>query len=218
VINVPDPPPGSRIRVEREHAAVTLSWRARLWDATPRQRAVDVVTNLITCVLVVAWVVWLTRAVVGLFGPDVFTGGTLGSAIVGFVGGVFIWASWERYRSRAHFRATERLILGEDTLIHTPSARRMVPPYRPPEEGSDRARPGGPDTSPPSHTWPSAFVRRPDAGDIRLAGKGVSEIIAVASAEGELAVGRRLPHADREWLVSVLKSWKESPACQESPA
>ncbi|MHC5058951.1 MAG: hypothetical protein ACYTKD_30210 [Planctomycetota bacterium] len=218
MIDVADPPPGSRIRVEREHAAVTLSWRARLWDATPRKRAVYVVTDLITCLLVVAWVVWLAHSLVDLLDPATFSEELLELILVGCVGGVFIWASWDRYRRRARFRATERLVLGEDTLIHTPSARRKVAPYRPPEERSEVARPAGPEAPPPSHTWPRAFVRRPDMGDIRLAGKGASEIIAVASAEGELTMGRRLPHADREWLASVLKRWKESPAWQESSA
>ena len=212
MIEVPDPPEASRIRVEREHATVALSWRARPWDTTLVQRAVEYLKDWTTGVLILVWIAWLGRVAVGLFVPALSGGGAVELVLVCLVGGSFVWASYDRFRRQKRFRPTERLVLGEDTLIHTPSARRSVPPYRPPEEGSELARPGGPDAPPPSHTWPSAFVHRRDAGDVRLAGKGLSEIITLASADGEFTVGRRLPHADREWLVTVLKSWKDSEA------
>lgn len=212
MIEVPDPPQESRIRVEREHAMVVLVWRARPWDTTLVQRAVEYVKAWMTGVFVLVWIVWLARVVVGFFVPFLFGGGAVELVLVCLVGGSFVWASYDRFRRQGRLRPTERLVLGDDTLIHTPSARRSVPPYRPPEEGSDLARPGGPDAPPPSHTWPSAFVHRRAAGDVRLAGKGLSKIIALASEEGELTIGRRLPHADREWLVEVLRSWKDAEA------
>jgi len=210
--DIPDPPPGSRIRAEHEHETVVLSWRARPWEITLPQFVVARGRSLAMRLLTIVWIAWLVRVVVGLFVEAVAGGGALELALVCLVGGSFIWAEWDRNRLIKRFRPVERLVISEDTLIHTPSARRTVEPYLPPRNLPAPTRPDDPDAPPPSHTWPSAFVRRRDAGDVRLAGKGASEIIALGSTEGELAIGRRLPHADREWLVEVLRRWKDPEA------
>jgi len=223
VIEIDDPPAGSRVRLEREHASVTLTWRARPWDATLLQRAVEYVKKTATRVLIAGWGMWFFRTVFDMFTPLIFTGwrvshpliafvrggGAVELALVCLVGGCFTWAAWDRGRRLKRTRPVERLVIADDTLIHTPSSRRNMPPYLAPEEGPGPAPPSGPDAPPPSHTWPSAFLKRCDAGELRLAGKGASEIIALATGEGDLTIGRRLPRPDREWLVEVLKAWKE---------
>ena len=55
MIEVPDPPEGSRIRVEREHAVVALSWRARPWETALPQLVLSYVRRIATRVLIAAW-------------------------------------------------------------------------------------------------------------------------------------------------------------------
>jgi len=226
VIEIDDPPPNSRIRAEHEHATVTFTWRARPWDTTLLQRAVEYVKKTATRVLIAGWGMWFVRTGFDISARRLFTGwrvpypliafvrsgGATELALVCLIGGLFIWAAWDRGRRLKRLRPVERLVIADDTLIHTPSSRRNVPPYLAPEQGPGPAPPLGPDAPPPSHTWPSAFLKRCDAGELRLAGKGSSEIIALATGDGELTIGRRLPRADREWLVGVLRRWKDSEA------
>jgi len=55
-------------------------------------------------------------------------------------------------------------------------------------------------------------LTRDQIGEIQLLGKGRFEHVAVTTRSGHCDMGKHLPHADREWLVEVLRRWKDTTA------
>lgn len=186
IYNCPDPPPGSKIAVEPDAYELRLSWGSR---RTAPRLVLSVVGSIAMA---------FTGVAMSLIGSSRMHSWALTFIIMGLLVG-FLVTLLKDYRALR----PEMLLLGMDSLTHTAGGKNSA--------------------AAPVHTAPFSFrvwnprtSREVSRADVRELGPGERDGKAFVTMEvaGGVAreIGWGLRDADREWLVTVLERWKESPA------
>ena len=206
VIELPDPPLGSRIAVERGGEAVRLSWPGRPWARGRVADALDLAAIALACGLAAAHAIWMLGSLVSL--P---LGGSSATLIHLPVSAVFIWAAWTMARNRRRYRSSERLVLDDSFVVHCPVRRVPLFPLFPyadvnafVEELAELSQ----DARGLLPRGACAFLRKADVKDIAVEGKGAFGVVSIKAGDYDVDVGRRLGEVEREWLVELLRRWK----------
>ena len=117
MIELPAPPAGSAIRIERGGETATLSWPARPWARGPVANVLDLIAMQIAVMVATLYILGLA-AITLVRVPNVVM------AVHVPIAAVFLWATWTTIRNRRRFRYTEKLLLEASALVHLPSRQR----------------------------------------------------------------------------------------------
>ena len=186
IYNVPDPPLESKITVEPGAYELRLSWGGR--RSTGR-----LVLSVVGSVIMAA-----AGAAMQFIGPSRSEVWVL-NVVIGFGFLAFVVTLAQDYRALR----PETLLLRLEGLTHTAGGKNSAaaPVHAP--LMSFRLR------NPPRHRE----LLRAEVGESGAGSRDGKAFVTVAVADGRtLEMGWGLGEADREWLVSVLRRWKESAA------
>jgi hypothetical protein len=211
VIELPDPPDGSYVTLERRDGGVEITWPAHTSGLGPALKALDVV------ILALAWplaAVFIAAFALSLpiFVPGVAFGmsraALLGALAGFFVALLFALAAFNFVLNRRRLRRPESLILtGQEIIYSSPHLESEAPEA---------------DDAPRRLLWPRGvvrnlrdlfrkrrrmFVRREAVRGVALLGREHFGSVVVKSDDGELEMARSLRGRDREWLAECLRLW-----------
>ncbi len=190
IYNVPEPPAGSKISVVPDAYELKLSWGGR---RTTARLVLSVVGAAIAAALTVASQLF----------PQALDLSRLRTWMLNLAIGIglfaFVLSLVRSYRALA----PEALWLGAGHLLHVRGGKSSAAAaVDPPLKGFHWRGPPGRRT-----------VARADVGEFGSGGRDGKAFVTMEVANGgTLDMGWGLGDADREWLVSIIKHWKESPA------
>ena len=213
--DVPDPPHGSRVRVEHRGETVVVTWPSAAVGGGHALR----VTRLTMLVLALPFAAAAVTGLVGslvVFLPHValsLSRADFAAHCVRFLlCAAVLWIITRFIVSWRRFKPSERLVIEGDTLVVSPARAAAKHPYLAQEAWADQLSRLGEAARSAVPRGACAVVQRRDVRGVRLEGKGAFGIVSVKAVGNDVDMGRRLRDADREWLVDVIKRWKESPA------
>ncbi|MHC4198876.1 MAG: hypothetical protein ACYSU0_02730 [Planctomycetota bacterium] len=201
MIHLPDPPAGSAIRVEPVAEGIRLKWKPR-----PQRRAFLWASLGLALACVVFY--YILR---GAMDSRRTTTGEWIEFLGVIATGVALVGLSVAVSVRRHSRALEILVLKDDSLVHFPA-------WTPARAERALVMGEGP-------WWASGWMAkfRPFLGKresvslerksiigIESMGRGKFEHIALTMRVGHLDIAKHISRADREWLLGVLRRWRDT--------
>ncbi len=209
MVELPDPPPGARIRTKPGAVGIRLSWQPRPHRAAFVWGAAGLVTA--------GWFA-LTACEVAIQegpGPSAERAATVGFLVASVTALGMAAALFLRLRSLAR----EALVLEPDGLSHLRAwspARADVGAV--PSAGGWSVFDGLRKLRDITHGRERTSVPKKGVRRIRLMGRGSFEHVAVETRSGHIDLGKHLGHAEREWLLEVLRRWRDAASVPPGPA
>ena len=201
MIELPELPQGSAIRIEQRGEPAALSWPARPWARGPVANVLDTTATVIAVIVAALYVLGLVRLTLARV-ASVF------AAVHVPIAAVFLWATWTTIRNRRRFRYREKLLLDGGALVHLPSRQTASASHAVagslPEQTADLSE--GARTMTRKRAY--AVARKAEIRDVALQAKGRFGIVSVKCDGYDVDMGRQLSDADREWLLEVLLRWR----------
>jgi hypothetical protein len=201
MIHLPDPPAGSAIKVEQIAEGVRLKWK-------PRQQRLAFLWSSLA--LVFACVVFYSILRGAIASRRTTAGEWLEFLGVVAAGGVLVGLT-VAVSARRRSRALEILVLKADSLVHfpawTPARAERVAMMG---EGPWWASGWMAKFRPFLGKRESVSLDRKGITGMELLGRGKFEHIALTMRVGNLDIAKHISHADREWLLGVLRRWRDT--------
>jgi hypothetical protein len=133
----------------------------------------------------------------------------LGMLAVSALAPGLLWAAICVLRSARRFRSTEALVIDADALVHSPARRDAAFPYVARRDVADEPGVLSDGARSLLRSGACAALRRREILDVRLEDKGDHRVLSIKADGYDVDMGRQLSDADREWLLDVLRRWRE---------
>jgi len=201
LIHLPDPPAGSAIKVEQVADGVRLKWK-------PRPQRLAFLWASLGLALACVVFYFILR---GAMESRRVSAGEWIEFLGVIAAGVVLVGLSVAVSVRRHSRALEVLVLKADSLVHFPAwtaaraERALVMGEGPWWASGWMAK-----FRPFLGKRESVSLDRSGIRDMVLMGRGKFEHIALTMRVRHLDVAKHISHADREWLLGVLRRWRDA--------
>lgn len=201
MIHLPDPPEGSAISVKPIAEGVRLSWKPRR-----QRRAFLWATFYLAAGGAGLWLAWTCLRLAFSVPRH-----AIGEFLFVVVSGVILFGLAIALFLRQRQLALETVVFTSDGLSHTGA-------WSPAKaEGTFAASDHwllpfkGPNVREILRKREATIIERAEVTSIRLMGRGRFEHIAVETPTRHVDIGKHVGHADRAWLLDVLRRWRDAP-------
>lgn len=210
MIELPDPPHNSPITIEHRGEAIGLSWPTGIRGCSRGANTVALVVLAPFALVAVAGVLSSLAVFIPHLAFRLPPETVIGRFLVFAVSAGFLWVYYRASANRRRFRATELLVIDGNAIVHSPSRRVPRFPYAEAKAFVEELGHLSEDAQALVRLGACVFVDRYEVKDIALEGKGSFGIVSVKTGGYDVDIGRGLSHADREWLLEILRRWREA--------